>query len=352
MLLGRAGAQRDRVGHHDLLEARRLEVLEGVAGQHRVRGGGEHALGALVLDRLGGRAQGARRVDDVVEDHGRLVLDVADHVGDLGDLLGGPLLVEDRQLGADLLGELLGQLHAAGVRRHDDQVVELHVAEVLAEHEHRRHVVHGLGEEALDLAGVQVHGQHPVGPRGLERAGDETGGDRLAAHRLLVLPRVAVPRGHGDHAVGGGADRRVDHQQQLHQRVVGRDPGLRVAAGGLDDEEVGAADRLLEAAVDLAVREGPGGDAAERDAELLGDAVRERRVGAPRDHHQALVVLDGERRAEVGDPGFQRAHDVSECTTSGGRRRAALTALCGPRSPRCSSGGRARWRAPRAARRA
>ena len=60
--------------------------------------------------------QRARGVDDVVDDHGGLVLHVADHVGDLGDLLGRALLVEDRQLGADLLGELLGQLHAAGVR--------------------------------------------------------------------------------------------------------------------------------------------------------------------------------------------------------------------------------------------
>ena len=62
---------------------------------------------ALVLDRLGRGAQRARGVDDVVDDHRRLVLHVADHVGDLGDLLGGALLVEDRQLGADLLGELL-----------------------------------------------------------------------------------------------------------------------------------------------------------------------------------------------------------------------------------------------------
>ena len=114
---------------------------------------------------------------------------------------------------------------------------------------------HRLGEEALDLAGVQVHRQHAVDPRGLEHARDEAGGDRLARRRLLVLARVAVPRRHGDHAVRRGADRRVDHHQQLHQRVVGGDPGARVAARRLDDEDVGAADRLLVAAVDLAVGE-------------------------------------------------------------------------------------------------
>ena len=118
-----------------------------------------------------------------------------------------------------------------------------------------------------------------------------------------------------------GADRGIDHQQQLHQRVVRRDPGLGVAAGRLDDEQVRPADRLLVAAVDLAVRERPQRDAAERDAELLRDPAREAGVRAAGDHHQALVVLDGERRAEVGDPGarIQCAHWTCECTTVGGR---------------------------------
>ena len=64
----------------------------------------------------------------------------------------------------------------------------MEVLEVLGEDEHRRHVVHGLLEEALELAGVEVHREHAVGARGLEHAGDEAGADRLARRRLLVLP--------------------------------------------------------------------------------------------------------------------------------------------------------------------
>ena len=316
MLSGAPVAQRDRVGDDDLLERRGGQVLERVAGEHRVRGGGEHARGALVHHGLGGGAQRAGRVDHVVDDHGGPALDVADHVGDLGDLLGGALLVEDRQLGADLLGELLRQLHAADVRRDDHEVLEVQVAEVLGEHEHRGHVVHRLLEEALDLAGVEVHREHAVGPRGLERAGDEARGDRLAAHRLLVLARVAVPRGDGDHAVGGGADRRVDHQQQLHQRVVGGDARARVAARRLDDEDVRAAHRLVVAAVDLAVGEGLERDGAEVDAELARDPVRQLGVRAAGDDHEPLVVLELQRGAR-GGAGIQRAHLVAECTTWG-----------------------------------
>ena len=124
MLSGAPGRQRDRVGDDDLLERRGGEVLPRVAGEDAVRGAAKTRVAPSSLDRLGGRAQRAGGVDHVVDDDGGLALDVADHVADLGDLLGRALLVEDRQLGADLLGELLGQLHAAGVRRDDDEVLE------------------------------------------------------------------------------------------------------------------------------------------------------------------------------------------------------------------------------------
>jgi hypothetical protein len=47
------------------------------------------------------------------------------------------------------------------------------VAEVAGEQLLRRHVVDRDREEALDLAGVQIHRQHAVGPCQLEHVGDE-----------------------------------------------------------------------------------------------------------------------------------------------------------------------------------
>ena len=116
--------------------------------------------------------------------------------------------------------------------------------------------------------------------------------------RLLVLARVAVPRRDGDHAVRRGADRRVDHQQQLHQRVVRGDAGRRVAARRLDDEHVRPADRLLVAAVDLAV-----GERLERrrrrasTPSLSAISAGQLGVRAAGEQHQPLVVLQRERRA-------------------------------------------------------
>ena len=123
-----------------------------------------------------------------------------------------------------------------------------------------------------------------------------------------------------DAAVGGGADRRVDHDQQLHQSVVGVDPGVGIPAGRLDDEDVGAADGLLVAAVDLAVGEGLERHPAEPQPELLCDLAGQLRVRPSGEEHQLLAVLEVERgRGHRSGAGDRRTHGWRECTPSRGR---------------------------------
>ena len=54
-----------------------------------------------------------------------------------------------------------------------DRLLEVEVANVLREERDRRHVVDRDVEEALHLAGVEVHREHAVGAGGLEHVGDE-----------------------------------------------------------------------------------------------------------------------------------------------------------------------------------
>ena len=107
----------------------------------------------------------------------------------------------------------------------------------------------GILEEALHLAGMEIHRQDAVRTGGFEHVGDEASGDRLARSGLLVLPRVEVPGDHGGDPLRRGEARSVDHDQELDEVAV---DGL---ARRLDDEHVRAANRLLVAAVGLAVRE-------------------------------------------------------------------------------------------------
>ena len=62
----------------------------------------------------------------------------------------------------------------------------------VGEDRQRHQVVDRTVEEALDLVGVQVDGDQPVGAGGLEQVGHQPRRDRLAAAVLLVLAGVAV----------------------------------------------------------------------------------------------------------------------------------------------------------------
>jgi hypothetical protein len=96
----------------------------------------------------------------------------------------------------------LARSRARTRRRHRERPPEVRrgVAEAVpdVEREDRRgvEVVDRHVEEALNLPGVQIHGQHPVDPGLVDQVGDQLGGDRRAGRGLPVLPRIAEI---GDH---------------------------------------------------------------------------------------------------------------------------------------------------------
>ena len=128
-------------------------------------------------------------------------------------------------------------------------------------------------EEALNLLGVQVDRQDAVGAGGGEQIGDELGRDRHAGLVLTILAGVTKERDHGRDAGGGRASEGVDHDQQLHDAIVGR------RTGGLDDVDVAATDILIDLHERLAVGETVDGSGAERNAEMFADFLGQRRIG-------------------------------------------------------------------------
>ena len=120
---------------------------------------------------------------------------------------------------------------------------------------------------------AQVHAENAGGAGGEEAIGDELTGDRHAGLVLAILARVAVEREHGGDAAGAGAARGVDHDEQLHQVLVGR------RRGGLDDVDVAAAHVLVDLDESLAVRERGDRRFAERHADVFGNFLGESGVG-------------------------------------------------------------------------
>ena len=75
--------------------------------------------------------------------------------------------------------------HAADVGRDDHDVAAGEaVVDVAAEQRGGVEVVDRDVEEALDLAGMQIHRQHAVGAGFGDQVGDELGADRACAGRL------------------------------------------------------------------------------------------------------------------------------------------------------------------------
>ena len=111
----------------------------------------------------------------------------------------------------------------------------------------RVEVVYGEIEEALDLAGMQVHGDDMVAAGDSEHVGDELGGDRRAALVLFIHTRVGIARDDGGDAAGSRALARGNEDEKLHEVVVD------VATGRLEDKDVLVANRLGNFDVDLPI---------------------------------------------------------------------------------------------------
>ena len=186
-----------------------------------------------------------------------------------------------------LLGKGAGAGDGADVGADDDHVLadraEL-LGIVVDEDGVAEQVIHRNIEEALDLVGVQVHGQHAVNARGDEHIGNELGGDGIAALGLAVLTGIAEVGHDRGNAARAGAAARIDHDEQLHEAVV---DGL---AGGLDEEHVAAAHGLIQRDGGLAVREALDLALAELGADDLADVRCELGVGVAGEDLDVLAV--------------------------------------------------------------
>mmetsp|Transcript_8458 Transcript_8458/g.25410 ORF Transcript_8458/g.25410 Transcript_8458/m.25410 type:complete len:428 (-) Transcript_8458:125-1408(-) len=269
--------RRDRVGHDDLVEDPGRKPLDRWSAEDGVGGARDDTPGALVEQDLATLGDGASRVDHVVHHDRDLALHVSDDVHHLSHVVPAPPLVDDRQRSVvQKLCKGPGPGDPSDVRGHDDQVVRLDVlaSEVLEQDGLAEHVVDGDVKVADALQRVEVEGKHAVGAGLCEQVGDELGRDGLPTARLPVRPGVSEVGHDRSDVPGGRALARVDHDQQLHQRVVGG------RAGGLDEEDVAAADGLLELDVGLPVRELLDVDLAELHAEVVGNLRGERLVAA------------------------------------------------------------------------
>lgn len=144
------------------------------------------------LQHLRGSAERACRIDHVVHDHAGAAFDFTDDVHHFGDVRLRATLVDDREIAVELLRECPGTHHAADVRRHDEQIRVVLLAQVTQQDRRCVDVVDRDVEEALNLVGVQIHRDDPLDAGNFQHVRDDLRRDRDARRtRAAILTGVA-----------------------------------------------------------------------------------------------------------------------------------------------------------------
>ncbi len=116
------------------------------------------------------------------------------------------------------------------------------------QHRRRVDVIHSDVEKALNLVGVQVHGQQALHTHGLQHVGHHLGGDGHTGRTgAAILAGIAEIRDGCSDTTRRRALERIDQDHHLHQIVVGRH------AGRLQDEHILASHVFQQLDIDLAV---------------------------------------------------------------------------------------------------
>ena len=165
-----------------------------------------HLGGTARQQQFGGGDHGATRVDHVVGDDAHASGDLADDLFGFGHVHRalGAALVDEGDVGvhvAEVLGETLGNLHPAGIGRHDDHAVFGVLAYITFEHRQCGEVVDWAIKEALNLTAMEIDRDHSLGASGTEQVGHKAGSDWLTAFGLAVLAGVTIERTYGGDAL-------------------------------------------------------------------------------------------------------------------------------------------------------
>ena len=199
---------------------------------------------------------------------------VADDVHHLALARTVAALVDDCQrCVVEPLGERTRAHHAADVGRdHHQLLITVTRLDIGGHHGSGVEVVGRDIEEALDLACVQIHRQHPVSARLGDEVRHQLGRNRRARAGFAVLPGIAEIGHHCGDPLGRSAAQRVDADQQFHQIVVGR------KAGRLDDEHILAAHVLVDLDEDFLVGKTTHTRIGERDFKIGRNGPGKRQV--------------------------------------------------------------------------
>ena len=279
------------VQEYHFLDGAVLNTLVSRAGQNTVGGAGVNRLGTAVFGQGSGSvAQRTGGIYHVVKQDAGLAPYIADDVHYFAHIGFLTALVHNGQTHVHLGGEGTGAANGANIGGDNNEIIVVvlllrELCEVVI-HKGRiaQQMVQGDVEEALDLGGVEIHGQNTISTGGGDHVGNQLGRDGVTALGLAVLTGIAKVGDNSGDSSGGSTAAGVAHDQQFHQMVV---YGL---AGGLNQENVGAPDGFQKADGCLTVGKGLDLRLAEVNPQILADVLGKFRIGVAAENLDVLSV--------------------------------------------------------------
>ena len=288
---GCVGNLRNGVQEDHFLNGAFLNAGIGGAGQNAVSSAGVNFLGAADLNQsAGGIAQRTSGIDHIIVENAGLAGNVTDDIHNFALVGLLAALINDGKTHMDFCRESTGSGNGADIGGNHNELIVVKlvfgetVQEIIDEGGAAKQMVQRNIEEALDLSGMEVHGQNAVGTGGGDHVGHQLCGDGVTALGLAVLTGVAKIGDNRSDTTGAGTAASIDHNQQFHQMVVNR------LAGGLDQKNVGATNGFFQRNGSFTVGKGLDGAFAQVNAQLLANRFGKFGIGVTAENFYIISV--------------------------------------------------------------
>ena len=140
-------------------------------------------------------------------------------------------------------------------------------------------------EESLNLSGMKIHRNHPGNAGSRHQVSNQFGRNRFAATGLAVLTGISIIRHNCRNVTGRSTFQRICHNQQFHQRIIGR------LTCRLNDENILAADTFINHNLNFTVVEFADKSLAQFQAKVVCNFFCQFRIGITCKNFQLFPVF-------------------------------------------------------------
>ncbi|MBT9171223.1 MAG: hypothetical protein DDT18_01595 [Actinobacteria bacterium] len=101
-------------------------------------------------------------VDEIIDDNDRFISNISDHVEHCRHVMGRSPLVHYSQGGMKPVRKFGGPLDSSYVWRDYCRILKILFFKIGCQKRYGGQMIHGHVEKSLNLAGMEIHGQHPI----------------------------------------------------------------------------------------------------------------------------------------------------------------------------------------------